>query len=225
MQLSDLITKVTKNIGRSNIDTEVTGWINDTRRELAPLTQWEHLYNVWSGASYKTVVGTKEYSLPDDLLYIFDIFVDGIKMVRVPEYFFDNIEDQGANAIGSGTPEYYVKRGRKYWLIPIPDQIYDIEIRGQILPDDLALPTDEDYFAEWYHTVIIDGATAKGLLTYEEAARADKYQQKFEAGTSVIVGQDRLKRRRDKPLTIKTWRDYDATNFKKMLNHFRDDYE
>ena len=222
MQLSVITDRVKKNLGRTDtsgaIDTEIYGFVNDTRRELAPLTHWEHLYYVWTDA---TVASQKEYDFPTDMIYTFDILVDGKKVIRVPEYYFDQIEDQGTDMISEEEqPEYWIKRGRKYWLIGIPNQVKDIEIRGQQMPVDLTLPADEDYFCEWYPNALIWGASYKACFAYEENQKGDRFLQLYSGETQRVIGQDRVKRRKDKQITIRTWRDWDASKFNQMMSRF-----
>jgi hypothetical protein len=80
-------------------------------------------------------------------------------------------------------------------LFPIPDDVYEIELRGQITPDMLSRNTDIPDIPRKYHNVIVDGSTAEILSRFEKP-NAVFYESRYERGISVMIQDNYVSRTR-----------------------------
>jgi len=124
---AQLKSEVAKNIGRTDLDTEISNWVNDALIQVAreALAEYGHIFNVlWSSTSFTTTASTKTYSLPSDLLLLYDVvLIDGTNSRKLTQIFprqFDKVLPY-PEAYSTARPEYYIIWGSDLELYPIPD--------------------------------------------------------------------------------------------------------
>lgn len=160
-------------------DALLIDWINDGIRECV----LDNMLLQKSG-TMPSVVGTSEYTLPVDVLKLYSIRYNGLKLpVLTLEEFDEKFTTDGTE---KGTPEVAIIWAGKIRLYPAPDAVKDIKIDYSYAPAEIALvlqggeyvlPQTEVPLPATYHRRIVDYCLA---MIAEQDDDMGRYQLKME---------------------------------------------
>lgn len=163
-----------------NWTTRVNRWINWTIEQVAKQYAFHELR---TSTTETTVSGTKQYDLPTNLKDIGGIFLDDTTQSRKLSrlHFRDYLRRIDYADDNQGRPNFYIKRGRKYLLHPVPDGTYTLILYYIMWPSTLTNDGDTTVLRE-KDQLIVSGAAAMGfdaLMGDGAENAASKYWRKF----------------------------------------------
>jgi hypothetical protein len=175
----------------------VGSWINDAYRQLAAETNFlKALVSLG-----ETVAGTSQYAIPENVLDVRRITVNGVPFIRVGvEQIFDARAFGGrvlGDAGGTFSPGYATTGARVIEVYPTPDTSgYAIDALATVAGVGMVSETDTPAIPEDFHPALKAKAIAMGLrLIYERHDDADRWELQFSnpgAGNGAV---EKLKRR------------------------------
>ncbi len=217
--------------GRTDIDDKILQWVNDTRRDiaLAHPTGFAYLY---TEATQDTVAGVARYALPDDYLGHLNLFVGTKKLMRVRPNEFDSLYGTDSDIAttdpnrtplytksfaNTGEPDYYIDRGMEFELWPIPDGTYRLLIRYYAQPSPWSSDDDHDFISTFHTDAIIFGAVWRGAIYLEDADKKAEFGALYREEIAKMVRVEKDKRLSDMNVRMKTYKDFPATQFKRII--------
>lgn len=156
------------------------------------------IYDIYTTTS---VTNTSSYSIPTYVYEIKRIDYDNDKMQLVDMRQDDVI--RGLSTGLAGTPQYYYVFGDNFYLTPIPDQSYTINmyyngVHTMVTAGaTLEIPTR-------YHHHLIDGVTFHMVSKELGDPRISLYRDKWYAGLAEVERQEKERKRGDKFTRVKT---------------------
>jgi len=179
---SVLITETLDNLSRASTTTTRSGatlssqamsWLNRTQLEASKATNFVELERLYQSA---TVDGTKNYSFPVNYKEILTVrCIDGtnsFKLRVMLSHIFDKYFPY-PEGDSEDRPNIYVPRGNSFDLYPIPDGIYTVQCRVNLLPTIVTTTADLISFEPSKEDMLVSGMTYRGfryLQMYEDAA-------------------------------------------------------
>lgn len=177
MNVADIISRVKRTFGDESgtqiTDDDIIRWINDAQNEIA---QTVKLFE--TTGTQTTVAGTNDYFLPDTLIDLRAVYVDGRHLQYLAEREFDEyIRKVNAGTEASpGYPTYYTSWGNKITLYPGPGANSSLEIRFICFPIQVAATTDDLPLPMRYHNRILEMVLASA---HELDENYEAYQTKY----------------------------------------------
>lgn len=231
MIYSDLQSRVVDYLDRSDLTTKIQNWINDTRRDLSLKYPFKYLYQE---ATTSTSAATATYALPADYLGHLSVWCGNKKMVRLTGNEADElaITDVDATAVvrtltfepdttvsidsASGPPDYYIDRGMKIELYPIPDQTYTLTIKYYAQPAAFSVDSDYDYISTFHFEAIIWGAALRGAMFLDDKEKLVAFGTAYDRAIKEMIQREMMFEKQDQHFRLRDWRDYDLTTFKRL---------
>lgn len=214
-----LKSRVREYVDRTDIDTKIENWINDTRRDISTKYNFHYLY---TEATVSTVAGSSYYPYPSDYLDKLAIFCGGRKLSKVPAHFFEELVSTTSTGdiwSASGDPIYYIERGSEFQLYPTPDAVYTLDLRYYAQPADFTASGDYDDMSNLYPDAIIYGACERAAIYLEDDQGEAKFHKRYIDKIQELIANE--KRQQDmtdnKMKRIKTVGDYSKTQLANFL--------
>lgn len=223
-------------LDRTDLNTKIENWINDTRLDLALKYNFRFLY---VEASTTTEVGSARYSLPSDYLGHLVVWATGKKLMRVSPREFDELTltDSDSEAqprqlpLEAGTsvtttsiggyPDYYVERGMEIDLYPTPDGEYDLTLKYYAQPEEYETGTggdaEEDYLMRFHPEAIIWGAALRGAIYLDDEQKKANFAAAYKVSIEEMIAREKQNLTEDTHPRMKDYKDFDLTTFKRMV--------
>lgn len=213
---------------RTDVDTLIDQWINDTRRSLAGEYNFNYLYVEATATASANVA---RYALPSDYLGHLNMFIGTKKLIRILPNEFDTIHgdktgilatDPSATKLSTtgssetAEPDYYIDRGMEFDLYPIPDGTYTITLKYYANPADWTLVTDYDYISTFHTEAIIFGAALRGAVFLEDDAKAQKYNGMYDKEIGKMIKREKDRKTSDSMVRFKSYKDFGTEQFKRI---------
>ena len=233
---SDIRSRVRDYLDRSDLDTRIDGWVNDTRLDLALKYNFRYLY---AESTAPTTVGTARYALPADYLGHLVLWCGAKKLMRVSQREFDELTLTDVDADASprqlpleggssvtttsiaGPPDYYIERGMEVDLYPTPDAVYTLTLRYYAQPATWTVgsSTDSsyDYITTFHPEAVIWGVCLRGAMYLDDDQKKATFAAAYKSTVEEMVLRERASLLEDQHARFKTWQDYDLTTFKRMM--------
>jgi len=230
MYMSTMESRVADYLDRSDLTTEITGWINDTVKDIATRYEFDYLF---TEASASTTSGTQRYALPSDYMGHLILMLGTKKLVRLTSREYDEItgDQYDLETTDSATvymyttgssrtdePDYYVDRGMEIDLYPIPNATYTLTMRYYSQPDDLSTATsDENYISRFHPDAINFGAAWRGALFLDDADKIAHFKAAYDEAINQMIGKEKRKDGQDYHVRMRESKDYALTQFKRLM--------
>lgn len=78
-----------------------------------------------------------------------------------------------------GKPEYYERFGREFYLQPIPDDVYTLQLRRKDLIADLSSSTTQIAMDSVLHEVLVYGAAERGFIDLRDFNSSDRMKREW----------------------------------------------
>lgn len=214
--------------GRTDIDTKVNQWIDDTRRDIAGKYNFNYLY---TEVTTPTSANTARYALPSDYLGHLNLFIASKKLIRILPNEFDAIHGDAINITATssalsklfttgssetGEPDYYIDRGMEFDLYPIPDDTYTLLMKYYANPADWSGDTNYDYISTFHTEAVIFGAALRGAIYLEDEAKKAEYKEEYREQLQVMIRKEKDKRVSDATIRMKSFKDFSIEQFKRI---------
>ncbi len=221
---------------RSDLNTKIENWINDTRLDLALKYNFRYLY---SEATTTMTVGTARCALPTDYLGHLVVWMGAKKLMRVSAREFDELTqtdiDAGASprqlpleASSSVTttsisapPDYYVERGMEIDVYPTPNAAYTMTLKYYAQPEEYSTGStgdaEEDYIMRFHPEAVIWGAALRGSIYLDDEEKKANFAAAYQSATQEMILREKINLQEDTHPRMKDWRDFDLTTFKRMV--------
>jgi len=215
--------------GRTDLDTSINSWINDTRRNIA--TKYDFAY-LFTEATATTSAGIARYALPADYLGHLNLFIGTKKLIRLRTNEFDSIHGTDIDiqstdgttkyltTIGSSEqdePDYYIDRGMEFDLYPIPNGTYTLTIRYYANPADWTSDVEYDYISTFHNEAVIFGATLRGAIYLEDDKKAQKFDTLYSQEIKAILQHEKNRQNADTLIRWKTYKDFSPIQIKRIM--------
>jgi hypothetical protein len=223
-------------LDRSDLNTKIENWINDTRVDLALKYNFRYLY-VESTTS--TEVGTSKYALPSDYLGHLVIWTGAKKLMRVGAREFDELTQTDIDASASprqlpleasssvtttsinAPPDYYVERGMEIELYPTPDAVYVLTIKYYAQPEEYDTgtggDTEEDYIMRFHPESVIWGAALRGAIYLDDEQKKANFAAAYKSSIEEMIAREKASQAEDTHPRFKDYKDFDLTTFKRLV--------
>ncbi len=213
---------------RTDLDTKIAAWINDTRKDLALEYDFSDLY---VEATCTTSAGTGVYALPDDCLDLIDIFADGKKLIRLDikerdELTQTNIDvehilymlatESTLDDSGNAPPDYYIIKGNEIDFWPIPDGAYTLLLKYYAQPADFTADGESDRISNFHFDVILWGAALRGANYLDDESKIIRFTVNRDKALKMMVARERRRKSSDKRPRMKSYKDFDLATFQRM---------
>lgn len=221
---------------RSDLNTKIENWINDTRLDLALKYNFRYLY---TESTATTTAGTARYSLPTDYLGHLTIWMGSKKLMRVSAREFDELTQTDIDAAASprqlpleasssvtttsisAPPDYYVERGMQIDVYPTPNAAYTITYKYYAQPEVYATgsggDSEEDYIMRFHPEAVIWGAALRGAIYLDDEEKKANFAAAYQSSVGEMIKREMLNLQEDTHPRMKDWRDYDLTTFKRLV--------
>jgi hypothetical protein len=215
--------------GRTDIDTKVNQWIDDTRRDLAGKYNFNYLY---AEATATASASVTRYALPSDYLGHLNMFIGTKKLIRLLPNEFDTIHGDAIDTVVTGnTPsnlfttggnetgpsDYYIDRGMEFDLYPIPDTTYTLTLKYYANPIDWTLDTDYDYISTFHTEAVIFGAAMRGAIYLEDDAKKAEYKEEYKDQINVMIKREKDREYSDVTVRMKSYKDFGIEQLKRII--------
>lgn len=231
MLRSTIRTRVTYYLDRSDLDTLVNSWINDTRLDLALKYNFHYLY---TESCASTVAGSATYALPDDFLGHETVWCNNKKLARMTPREFDELTDTDSGATAyprklpiesgstvtstsnSGPPDYYVHRGMNLELYPTPGAVYSLRVKYYAQPTDFSTDAEYDYITTFHPETVIWGTALRGAIYLDDDQKVQKFESAYSNSIQEMIKRERDFEQEDQHPRMKTFQDYELPTFKRL---------
>lgn len=223
-------------LDRTDLDTKIREWIEDTRLDLALKYSFKYLY---VEATASTVAGTSKYALPSDYLGHATLWAGAKKLAKITPREFDELTQTDIDAAASprelttedgsavsttsiqAPPDYYVERGMEVELYPTPDAVYTLRIKYYASPTSWAsTSTDDaqsDYITTFHPEAVIWGTALRGSIYLDDEAKKTNFSAAYDNAVKEMMRREKISETEDQHIRFKTFDDYDLTTFKRMF--------
>jgi len=227
--------RVADYLDRSDLDTKIENWINDTRIDLALKYNFRYLY---VEATTSTTAGTATYALPSDYLGHLVLWSGSKKLMRLSPREFDELTltdhdatasprelttEAGAEVSTSSinsSPDYYVERGMEIELYPTPDSTYTLRMKYYAQPESYATGStgdeEEDYIMRFHPEAVIWGAALRGAIYLDDELKKANFAAAYKSTVEEMIGREKASLLEDTHPRMKNYLDYDLATFKRM---------
>lgn len=232
MTRGNLRARVKLYVDRSDLDTPINNWIDDTRLDLALKYNFHYLY---TEACATTVANSATYSLPSDFLGHETVWCENKKLARLTPREFDELTwtdhaatagpreltTEAGNTVSqtsvSGYPDYYVHRGMNLELWPPPAGAYTLRIKYYAQPTAFSNDDEYDYITTFHPEAVIWGAALRGSLFLDDEAKTTKFEAAYGTQIQEMIKREKEFSHGDQHPRMKTWKDFDGTTLKRLL--------
>ena len=179
MNYTNLQARISKRFqDRSDLATVIQNAINDIRLEICGgeiSTMSGRLYqHRWSfcfqATTQATTKGTHNYANPTGCIEVLGI-ANGDKRLEKKDWDFYSKYYMGSAS--QGGPNAWIPRNEEYWIMPIPDAVYTLNLDYYGMLADLSAGIDEGSLDKHYPMLVMDGAS---MLVAEYLNQDNFYQ-------------------------------------------------
>jgi len=178
MNASDIVTAVSNNLNRSDITTaQILNWLNDRQKQICNMDNFYFMEKAVT--AIPTIASTQSYSISSavgaykDELQMW-LVSGGNKKILI-KWVGSEAEKAYTNPTQSGEPTNYWVWDQKYWLYPIPDAVYTLELKCYVYVDDITNTAAElNDICKYWPDLLINGATSDG---FHYLQMPDKYTE------------------------------------------------
>ena len=192
MTLTELIADVRSYVKRPTTvsDAKITSWINWAQRYVARLHTFQEMHDT---ALVHTVDGTINYSYPTDTKEVYDIVVENASQSQKLD-FVHYTDFHLANPLPTLTteamPTQYSDVGNQFYVFPIPDKVYHLNLTIAKFPVRFLLATQESELVDKDDLIVL-AATMFGLILLREDATVIKgYGELFGTLLASAIGAE-----------------------------------
>ncbi len=215
--------------GRTELDTKINAWIEDTRRDIATKYNFAYLY---TEATAVTSAGCARYALPADYMNHLRLFVGTKKLVRIDPGEFDSVHGDDiaieategktpylftTGSLEQSEPDYYIDRGLEFDLWPIPDAAYSLLLCYFAQPTEFPSDVSSDYITTFHTEAVIFGAAWRGAVYLEDEQKTGKYSEQYRAQVSTILQREKDRKTTDLSHRMKSYKDFSPNQFKRLM--------
>lgn len=164
-------------------DADWGEYVNDALRSVYSISPGLPVLDTRS--TVDLTAGVQYVALPEDCFALHSVYD------ATNDYVLDPVSNRAAidndfPSTSTGAPEFYRTVGNLLYVYPTPDTAVTLRLEypGGFAP---LTGTDEPYFPEQFHHILVDGALA---LAYEDdgnASMADRHGSKFQAGRGELL--------------------------------------
>lgn len=181
MLVSEIITRVRNTAGDLNVlqftDDQLLLWINDAVREIAVENKLSQ-----KTASLSCISGQQGYALPDDILKMHSVYVDGEKIQVSTLQEWETLFSGGGNDTRTARPSMAYVWAGKLNLWPTPGEAYSLKINYIYDPVDSLNPAMVPPIPVAYHLRIVSYCLAQVALQDENTDKYSLHMQEFNTG-------------------------------------------
>lgn len=229
-------SRVAAYLDRTDLDTKIKQWIEDTRMDLALKYPFKYLY---AEATASTSSGTAKYAMPSDYLGHAVLWCGSKKLVKLTPREFDELTQTDVDAAAvpreltvesgtsttttsiSGPPDYYIERGMEFELYPTPDATYTLRIKYYATPSAWTTATtyddSYDYITTFHYDAVIWGTSLRGAVYLDDDAKKQNFAAAYNTAIQEMIKREKDFESEDQHPRMKTWTEYDLTTFKRMF--------
>jgi len=215
--------------GRTDLDSKVNSWIDDTRRDMANTYDFSYLY---VEATCETSAGTERYALPADYLGHLNMFIGTKKLVRIAPGVFDSVHGDTSDltsdssvtpflmttgSLEQSEPDYYIDRGVEFDLWPIPDDTYTLLLRYYAQPQDFIYDYSYDYLTTFHTECVIFGAAYRGAIYLEDDSKKGQYKEEYGKQLQLMVKREKDRKTDDLGHRMRTPKDFNINQLKRLM--------
>lgn len=215
--------------GRTDLDSMINAWIDDTRRDVATKYNFSYLY---TEATATVSAGVARYALPNDYLSHLRLFIGTKKLIRFDPSEFEAVHadkiDIGAGdaktpylystgSLEQSEPDYYIDRGLEFDLWPIPDNTYTLTLAYFAQPASFDDDTDYDYITTFHHEAVIFGAAWRGAIYLEDKDKESTYDAQYKDQVGMIVSREKERKTTDVTHRMRSVKDFSNQQLKRLM--------
>ena len=191
---------VQRNLGRVGVasteDTDLNRIINQTIREdICADHNWSGMETLTTSETTADGVGTKTWPTPTTFKDC-----DWMQIQRSASYDYEPLQELSERAIydsfselstAEGLPIAWARQGTSYLLRPIPDATYTLRIKYWAYPAEMTSDSDTNFVTLYWTKLLELGATARGLLYYNDTESAQIWTQLYRDEMGKAISVDR----------------------------------
>ena len=215
--------------GRTDLDSKINAWIDDTRRDVATKYNFAYLY---VEATAATSAGQARYALPIDYLNHLRLFIGTKKLVRIDPGEFDSVHGDDiaieategktpylytTGSLEQSEPDYYIDRGLEFDLWPTPDTVYTLLLCYFAQPQEFGSDVEYDYITTFHTEAVIFGAAWRGAVYLEDEQKKGVYSEQYKAQISTIMQREKDRKTTDLGHRMKSYKDFAPNQFKRLM--------
>lgn len=160
-------------------DADIVDWINDAQREIYSKNNLG-----MKVGTLPTIVGTREYSLPVDLMRLFNVKYDGDTLSSLTQQDVDQfLPNDDGDSTARGRVVAYYTYADKIELYPAPDSVKNLTIRYNRYPTDVVADGDSTDVDKKYENRIVDYCMAQANQLDGNMQAYVMLMQRFEGKT------------------------------------------
>lgn len=230
MQFSIIQARVKEQLDdRTDLETKIAAWINDTRKDLALEYDFSDLY---VESTCTTSASSAVYALPSDCLDLLDIWAGTKKLARLDLKERDELSEtdidaswikyqlateQGVNDSYQGPPDYYVIKGNEIELWPIPDGSYTLLLKYYAQPTDFTEDADRDRISDFHFDALQWGAALRGAHYLDDESKINRFTPLYKEAVQKMIAREKRRRSSDRTPRMKSYKDFDLGTFKRKF--------
>lgn len=157
------------------------------------------IYNIYTAT---TTTNTSSYSIPSYVFEIKRITYDGNKLENIDMRQDDMI--RGISTALVGSPQYYYVYSDSYYLTPIPDNSYTVNMYYYGVHTFVTTTATVLEIPTRYHNYLVDGVAFHMVSKELGDPRIGLYQSKWLAGLQEVLRFESSKKRGDQFTRVKT---------------------
>lgn len=215
--------------GRTELDSKINAWIDDTRRDIA--TKYNFAYLYVEGTAL-TSAGYARYALPSDYLNHLRLFIGTKKLVRIDPGEFDSVHGDDiaivategktpylftTGSLEQSEPDYYIDRGLEFDLWPTPDNTYTLLLCYFAQPAEFTSDANFDYITTFHTEAIIFGAAWRGAIYLEDEQKVGKYSEQYKTQVGTILQREKDRKTTDLTHRMKSYKDFSLNQFRRLM--------
>jgi hypothetical protein len=169
MTLQEYIDQIRRNLDEYDVDIsfwsdeELTDWLNEAQSEVSKIAK--HI------TATKEYTGQAEYDLPNELIEVYKVKIDGSFADEVPIEYED---EEG----------YYIWGDKLY--LSVYDESSDIKVYYYRTANNMELTSDEPEIPPQYESILIPYVLYRAFMKDEKAKLAQLNQQEFTQRVQVM---------------------------------------
>ncbi len=214
---------------RTDLNTKISAWINDTRKDLALEYDFSDLY---VEGTCLTSAGSATYAMPDDCLDLLDIWAGTKKLVRLDLKERDELSEtdidatwvkfqlateQGTNDSYQAPPDYYVIKGNEIDLWPTPDGSYTLVLKYYAQPTDFTVDADSDRISNFHFDALLWGAALRGAHYLDDESKINRFTPLFGKAVQKMIAREKRRTSSDTNPRMKSYKDFSLGTFKRRF--------
>ncbi len=161
-------------------NARINQYINDG---LALVARRVNYYVDDATDAFPTVAGTATYPWPANFARMRSLFDTD----RNRELQYVSIRQIDQSSTASGAPFYYALVGENVQLYPVPDAVYDLEMRYWMMPPKLNTDPEVPSIPDDWHWLLWVYGTWQCYEAEDDAQMGQYWQQRFNTGLSMFA--------------------------------------